>query len=49
MEYKSYVDYALHSNMASSTDVVSSFLVELSNTVHPKAVEVLILNKRWKV
>ncbi|PWA47974.1 zincin-like metalloprotease [Artemisia annua] len=40
MGYKSYVDYALHSNMASSPDVVSSFLVELSNTVRPKAVEV---------
>ncbi|PWA48558.1 zincin-like metalloprotease [Artemisia annua] len=39
MGYKSYVDYALHSNMASSPDVVSSFLVELSNTVRPKAVE----------
>ncbi|GJW49926.1 probable mitochondrial intermediate peptidase, mitochondrial isoform X1, partial [Tanacetum coccineum] len=49
MGYKAYVEYALHSNMASSPDVVSSFLVELSNTVRPKAVQVLILNKRWQV
>lgn len=39
MGYKSYADYALHSNMASSPDVVSSFLVELSKMVQPKAVE----------
>ncbi|KAJ9553243.1 hypothetical protein OSB04_017288 [Centaurea solstitialis] len=37
--YKSYADYALHSNMASSPDVVSSFLDELSKLVQPKAVE----------
>ncbi|XP_021977410.1 mitochondrial intermediate peptidase, mitochondrial [Helianthus annuus] len=39
MGYKSYVEYALQSNMASSPDVVSSFLVELSKAVQPKAVE----------
>ncbi|XP_024961820.1 mitochondrial intermediate peptidase, mitochondrial isoform X1 [Cynara cardunculus var. scolymus] len=39
MGYKSYAGYALHSNMASSPDVVSSFLVELSKNVQPKAVE----------
>lgn len=39
MGYKSYAEYALHSNMASSPDVVLSFLNELSKTVQPKAVE----------
>ncbi|XP_071686243.1 mitochondrial intermediate peptidase, mitochondrial isoform X2 [Rutidosis leptorrhynchoides] len=39
MGYRSYVDYALHSNMALSPDVVSSFLVELSKTVRSKAAE----------
>ncbi|KAL7586460.1 hypothetical protein Lser_V15G35967 [Lactuca serriola] len=39
MGYKSYAEYALNSNMASSPDVVSSFLVELSKTVQPKAFE----------
>lgn len=43
MGYKSYVDYALHSNMASSPDVVSSFLADLSKTVRSKADEVLFL------
>lgn len=41
MGYKSYAEYALNSNMASSPDVVSSFLVELSKTVQPKAFEVI--------
>lgn len=39
MGYKTYVEYALQSNMASSPDVVSSFLAELSKTVQPKGVE----------
>ncbi|KAL4574877.1 hypothetical protein LXL04_021717 [Taraxacum kok-saghyz] len=39
MGYKSYAHYALNSNMASSPDVVSSFLVDLSKTIHPKALE----------
>lgn len=43
MGYRSYAEYALHSNMASSPDVVSSFLVELSKTVQLKAAEVLFL------
>lgn len=42
MGYRSYVDNALQSNMAKSPDVVSSFLVELSKAVQPKAVEVLV-------
>ncbi|KAL8217979.1 hypothetical protein R6Q57_021352 [Mikania cordata] len=39
MGYSSYGEYALQSNMASSPYVVSSFLVELSKAVQPKAVE----------
>jgi len=40
--YKSYAEYALHSNMASSPEVVSSFLIEMSKTVRPMADEVTI-------
>ncbi|KAL6004877.1 Mitochondrial intermediate peptidase [Asimina triloba] len=39
MEYKSYAEFAVHPNMASSPDVVMSFLVDLSNIVRCKADE----------
>jgi intermediate peptidase len=35
--HKSYVEYALKSNMASSPEVVKSFLLEMSNMVRPMA------------
>ncbi|KAF3666504.1 putative mitochondrial intermediate peptidase, mitochondrial [Capsicum annuum] len=37
MGYKSYAEFALHSTMAASPDVVMSFLLEMSKVVRPKA------------
>ncbi|KAL2227187.1 probable mitochondrial intermediate peptidase, mitochondrial isoform X1 [Sesamum indicum] len=39
MGYKSYAEFALKDNMASSPEVVLSFLNEMSKTVRPKAEE----------
>nr|DAD33704.1 TPA_asm: hypothetical protein HUJ06_012555 [Nelumbo nucifera] len=39
MGYKSYAEFAVHPNMASSPDVVMSFLLDLSTIVRPKADE----------
>lgn len=39
MGYKSYAEFAARPNMASSADVVMSFLLELSSMVKPKADE----------
>ncbi|CAO2839022.1 unnamed protein product [Amaranthus hypochondriacus] len=39
MGYKSYAEFATRPNMASSADVVMSFLLELSSMVRPKADE----------
>ncbi|KAL0299402.1 UNVERIFIED_CONTAM: Mitochondrial intermediate peptidase, mitochondrial [Sesamum radiatum] len=39
MGYRSYAEFALKDNMASSPEVVLSFLHEMSNTVRPKAEE----------
>lgn len=41
MGYKSYAEFAACPNMASSADVVMSFLLELSSMVKPKADEVI--------
>jgi len=40
MGCKSYAGFAAHPNMASSPDVVMSFLLEMSEVVRPKADEV---------
>lgn len=40
MGYKSYAEFAVHSNMASSPDVVTSFLLDMGEMVRPKADEV---------
>ncbi|KAI5670205.1 hypothetical protein M9H77_10569 [Catharanthus roseus] len=39
MGYKSYAEFAVHSNMASSPDVVTSFLLDMGEMVRPKADE----------
>lgn len=39
MECKSYAEFATHPNMASSPDVVMSFLLEMSEVIRPKADE----------
>ena len=41
MGYKSYAEFAVHPNMASSPEVVMSFLLEMSKMIRPKADEVL--------
>lgn len=53
--YKSYAEFAVTPNMASSPAVVVSFLQELSNLVRPSADEVLqflfqdvAICKAWK-
>lgn len=40
MGYKSYSEFALKGNMASSPEVVLSFLHDMSKMVRPKAEEV---------
>lgn len=44
MGYKSYAEFAVHSNMASSPKVVMCFLHELNNMVRFKADEVWYFN-----
>ncbi|KAL2541959.1 putative mitochondrial intermediate peptidase [Abeliophyllum distichum] len=39
MGYKSYTEFALNGNMASSPEVVNSFLLDMSKMVRPKAEE----------
>ncbi|KAA8539812.1 hypothetical protein F0562_026504 [Nyssa sinensis] len=39
MGYKSYAEFAVHPNMASSQEVVMSFLLDMSKMVRPKADE----------
>lgn len=41
MGYKSYSEFTVHSNMASSPEVVTSFLHEMSEMVRPAADKVL--------
>ena len=41
MGYKSYAEFAVRPNMASSPEVVMSFLFEMSKMIRPKADEVL--------
>lgn len=41
MGYRSYAEYTLKPNMASSPEVVMSFLKEMSEMVRPSADEVL--------
>lgn len=38
--HSSYAEFAVHSSMASSPNVVISFLLEMSEMVRPKADEV---------
>ena len=45
MGHSSYADLAVHSSMASSPDVVLSFLLEMSEIVRPRADEVQYLVK----
>lgn len=40
MGHKSYAEFALHSTMAASPEVVMSFLLEMSEVVRPKADQV---------
>lgn len=37
MGYKSYSEFAVHPNMASSPEIVMSFLLEMSEMVRPAA------------
>ena len=37
MGYKSYAEFSVHPNMASSPEIVKSFLLEMSEMVRPKA------------
>lgn len=41
MGYRSYADFIVMPNMASSPEVVMSFLLEMSKMIKPKADEVL--------
>lgn len=41
MGNKSYAEFSVHPNMASSPEVVMSFLLEMSEMVRPKADKVL--------
>lgn len=40
MDYRSYADFIVERNMASSPEVVMSFLHDMSKLVRPKAEEV---------
>lgn len=43
MGYRSYADFMVKPNMGSSPEVVTSFLLEMSEMINPKADEVLYI------